>query len=84
MTHDIESESLPAHVSICQQRYHNLELRLNGLEKRIEKIEGLVQDIHDKIEGLARKQTDKWDRTQVAAITILMGVIGFVMARLWV
>lgn len=81
---DIESESLPAHVSICQQRYYNLEMRLNGLEKRIEKIEGLVQDIHDKIDGLAQRQTAKWDRTQVAAITLLMGVIGFVVARLWV
>jgi len=82
VTHDIEAESLPAHIAICQQRYHNLEVRLNGLEKRIERIEGLVEDIHRKIDGLAQRQTDKWDRTQVAAIAALVSLITFLASRL--
>lgn len=80
--HDIESESLPAHVSICQQRYHALEVRLNGLENRIEKIEELVMDIHQKIDRLAHSQTKKWDSTQTAIIAGLIGLACFLVGKI--
>lgn len=78
---DIEAESLPAHVSICQQRYHHLNLRIDQIEKQVEKIEKLVIDIHSKIADLAERQNQRWDKTQVALIASLVGVVGFLFSR---
>ena len=39
---ELERENLEAHVDLCQQRYENLESRLN-------KIEGKVEHIHADI-----------------------------------
>lgn len=41
---NIEKESLEAHVELCQQRYDNLDRRLNKIE---EKVENVHQDIID-------------------------------------
>ncbi len=32
---DIESESLPAHVALCQERYENMDRRLARIEKAL-------------------------------------------------
>lgn len=78
---DIESENLAAHVSICQQRYHHLDLRIQNVERRIEKIEELVIDIHAKIADLAERQNQRWDKSQVAIIGTLVGVCGYLLTK---
>ena len=35
---DLEKENLEAHVDLCQQRYEQLEGRLNKIEKKVESI----------------------------------------------
>jgi len=41
---NIEKESLEAHVELCQQRYENLDRRLNNIESKVERVH---QDIVD-------------------------------------
>jgi len=41
---NIEKESLEAHVELCQQRYENLDRRLNKIESKVERVH---QDIVD-------------------------------------
>lgn len=41
---NIEKESLEAHVELCQQRYDNLDRRLNKIESKVERVH---QDIVD-------------------------------------
>jgi tetrahydromethanopterin S-methyltransferase subunit G len=43
MSTDIESESLPTHVSLCQERYKHVEERLDKLET---KLDGLEKNIN--------------------------------------
>ena len=81
--HDIESESLPAHVSLCQERYRALEARLDGMEEKIQKIESLVLDIHNNLQKLSNRQNDRWSAAQVGVISLLISVIGALSARLF-
>jgi hypothetical protein len=39
-----ESESLPTHVSLCAQRYHALETRLDAVEKRLDDLASAVKE----------------------------------------
>ena len=42
---DLEKENLEAHVDLCQQRYEQLEGRLDKIEKKVESIHS------DMVEG---------------------------------
>lgn len=83
MEYDIESESLPAHVSLCQERYKALESRLDNLEEKIQKIESLAQSIHNDLQSLSNRQSDRWSSAQIGLISLLISVIGFLSARLF-
>jgi hypothetical protein len=39
-----ESESLPTHVSLCAQRYHALETRLDLVESRLDELSKTVKE----------------------------------------
>jgi hypothetical protein len=83
MAYDIESESLPAHVSLCQERYRALEGRLDTMEEKIQRIESLVTSIHDDLKNLSNRQNDRWSAAQVGVISVLIAVVGFLSARLF-
>ena len=83
MAYDIESESLPAHVSLCQERYRALESRLDAMEEKIQRIESLVTSIHDDLKNLSNRQNDRWSAAQVGVISVLIAVVGFLSARLF-
>lgn len=83
MIQAIETENLAAHVSICEQRYLNLEARLNEVERRIENIEGLVEKIHNKIDSMAQNQETRWDASKTAIIGALAGLAMFLLGHLF-
>lgn len=41
---NIEKESLEAHVELCQQRYENLDRRLNNIESKVERVHRDIVD----------------------------------------
>ena len=41
---DLEKENLEAHVDLCQQRYKQLESRLDKIEKKVESIHSDMND----------------------------------------
>lgn len=79
---DIESESLAAHVSICELRYLNLEGRIDDLGLRMEKIEAMVSDIRDRLQSITEKQNKKWDGAQTAIISLLISAVAFLLIRI--
>lgn len=81
--HDIETESLPAHVSICQERYRHLENRLDRVDQRLDKIDSYLADIHEKVDKLAENHRHKWDNTQLTVISALIGVCVFLISLLF-
>jgi tetrahydromethanopterin S-methyltransferase subunit G len=79
--HEIENTSLEAHVSLCAERYKNLDTRLNSVEKRLDKIEsGLVE-----IKELLQKDKNQLNGKVIVAagtvITILVSAIGFLLSH---
>jgi tetrahydromethanopterin S-methyltransferase subunit G len=82
MTNDIESSSLPAHVSLCQERYRALVHRMESIEHRIDKVEILAKEIHQKIDSITNHGDAKWNAAQVAVIGILLSISGFLAARM--
>ena len=83
MEYDIESESLPAHVSLCQERYKALESRLDLMEEKITKIESMLVDIHHKLVTVNQNQDHRWNHFQWMLIGLLVSAIGFLSARLF-
>jgi predicted nucleic acid-binding Zn-ribbon protein len=71
MAVEIEKKSLEAHVELCAERYDQLDKRLEGLESRMEKIEGHVVDIKDAIE----KSNNGQSKQLIAIGTTIIGVL---------
>lgn len=44
-----ERESLEVHVDVCAQRYALILQRLDSVDTRFDRIETVVQEIHDRI-----------------------------------
>lgn len=79
--HDIETENLEAHVSICQERYQQLANRFDSLESRIERVETVVLDIHSDIEDLKTAQNSRWDKARDVIIGVLFSTTAFLLAQ---
>lgn len=82
MAYDIESENLEAHVSICQERYLALADRLQSMDDRIDRIEHMVREIHERIDTMQLQNTDQWSDAKNVVIGILVGVTGFLLSQL--
>jgi hypothetical protein len=73
-TSDIENSSLPAHVSICSQRYKQLELRLVTLEVKMDQVQKEIIDGQRSLKGVII--------TSAASIVVAMiGVIGTILVK---
>lgn len=83
MISDIETESLAAHASICEQRYLNLDNRMTGLEKKVERIEELLGDIHQKIDRLSDQQNKQINAGLVYCVGLLLTVCGGLITKLF-
>lgn len=43
---DIEKENLEAHVELCSQRYHQLEVRLSAIEDKVGGLQRTIEQSH--------------------------------------
>jgi hypothetical protein len=73
--HDIENESLPAHVSICQERYRALESRLHSVEQRINGVDVQLQAIMALISQVHLDQQAQWTQARNWLIGILITAV---------
>jgi hypothetical protein len=79
-TTDIEKKSLEAHVELCAERYSNLEIKLEHLDNRMDKLEGHIVDIKDSL-GKVGGESNKTLITIGTSIfvALLTGMIGVVL-----
>ena len=82
MEYDIESESLPAHVSLCQERYRALEARLDQMEIKIANVESMIIEIHQKVLSIGQGQDHRWNHFQWMLIGLLVSAVGFLSSHL--
>lgn len=75
-----EEQDLKLHVDICQRRYNNLVDKIDDVEKRLDKIEGVLGEIKNV---LSSNKTDqlltylKWAGTVIGIL--LTGLIGTIV-----
>lgn len=81
ITHDIETESLEAHVSLCQERYLALERRMVAIENRMDEIGTMVAEVKTQVERLNERHTNRWDRGKDAVIGLLVACLGVLLVR---
>jgi len=81
--HDIESQSLPAHVSLCQERYSALVRRMDSIDSRIDEVETLVREINKKIDEISVQGQQRWTNAQIGVIGVLLSITGFLAARIF-
>lgn len=74
-TIEAESESLPTHVSLCSQRYQELESRMTSVETKLDVLETKVIESEKSIKGALIKA--------VAAIVVaLITATGTIVATI--
>jgi tetrahydromethanopterin S-methyltransferase subunit G len=77
---DIEKENLEAHVELCAERYRQLETKLDGLEKRMDKLEEHVVFIRGHLAETGNLQNKQLITIGTTIIGILMtSVIGLIV-----
>lgn len=78
--HDIEKISLEAHVSLCEERYQALARRFDHFESRLDRLETLVQEIHDRIDGLSRDHSQRFEHWHWVVTGVLASTVAFLIA----
>jgi hypothetical protein len=79
--HDIESESLPAHVSICQERYKQLDSRIGSVERHLIAIDITLSEIRDAINHDHKAQLKQFLTWASVIITGLLGSCGWLLTH---
>jgi hypothetical protein len=77
---EIEKKSLEAHVELCAQRYKFLEARLEDVDGKISALSEVIREVHDMVHKIAEKHNDQLLNWGVGIITVLMGIIGYLLA----
>jgi len=80
-THEIESESLPAHVSLCAERYKHLDSRITSIEKHLIAIDITLSEIRDAINADHKAQFKQFLGWASIIITSLLATCGWLITH---
>lgn len=80
-TTDIEKKSLEAHVELCAERYRMLELKIQNVESDVSSVKIMVTEVHDMMQKMAAKQTDRLISWGIGIIGFLIGTVGWLLAN---
>jgi 5-bromo-4-chloroindolyl phosphate hydrolysis protein len=79
-TTDIEKKSLETHVELCAQRYKYLEEKLETVEQTVINLNTVVREVHDMVQFMSQKNTDRLINWGVGIIVSLVGLVGWLLA----
>jgi 5-bromo-4-chloroindolyl phosphate hydrolysis protein len=80
-TTDIEKKSLETHVELCAQRYKYLEEKLETVEQTVINLNTVVREVHDMVQFMSQKNTDRLINWGVGIIVSLVGLVGWLLAQ---
>ena len=81
-TTDIEKKSLEAHVELCAERYRMLELKIQNVETDVGSVKTMVTEVHDMMQKMAAKQTDRLISWGIGIIGFLIGTVGWLISQI--
>ena len=79
--HDIEEQSLPAHVSLCAERYKHLDARITNIEKHLLAIDITLSEIRDAINHDHKAQLKQFLTWASVIIAGLLGTCGWLITH---
>jgi prefoldin subunit 5 len=80
-TTDIEKKSLETHVELCAQRYKYLEEKLEAVEQTVINLNTVVREVHDMVQTMSQRNTDRLINWGVGIIVSLVGIVGWLLAQ---
>ena len=80
-TTDIEKKSLETHVELCAQRYKYLEEKLETVEQTVINLNTVVREVHDMVQFMSQKNTDRLINWGVGIIVSLIGLVSWLLAQ---
>jgi hypothetical protein len=80
-TTNIEKKSLEAHVELCAERYNALESRLDNVDAKITKLDGIICEVRDLVQQMNSKRTDQLITWGVGIIGVLVAIVGYFISR---
>lgn len=80
-TTDIEKKSLETHVELCAQRYKYLEEKLETVEHTVINLNAVVREVHDMVQTMSQKNTDRLINWGVGIIVSLVSLVGWLLAQ---
>lgn len=78
---DIEKKSLEAHVELCAERYRALELQFINMQKNIDDVKTVVNEVHEIVHSMAEKRNSQLISWGLGIITFLTGVVGWLISQ---
>jgi hypothetical protein len=80
-TTDIEKKSLETHVELCAQRYKYLEEKLEAVEQTVINLNTVVREVHDMVQAMSQRNTDRLINWGVGIIVFLTGIVGWLLTH---
>ena len=80
-TTDIEKKSLETHVELCAQRYKYLEEKLETVEQTVINLNTVVREVHDMMQVMSQRNTDRLINWGVGIIVSLVGIVGWLLTH---
>ena len=80
-TTDIEKKSLEAHVELCAERYRMLELKIENVETTVGSVKKMVSEVHEMMQKISDKQTDRLIGWGIGIIGFLVGTVGWLLSH---
>jgi 5-bromo-4-chloroindolyl phosphate hydrolysis protein len=80
-TTDIEKKSLETHVELCAQRYKYLEEKLETVEQTVINLNAVVREVHDMVQVMSQRNTDRLINWGVGIIVFLTGIVGWLLTH---
>ena len=80
-TTDIEKKSLETHVELCAQRYKYLEEKLETVEQTVINLNAVVREVHDMVQSMSQRNTDRLINWGVGIIVSLVGIVGWLLTH---
>jgi hypothetical protein len=80
-TTDIEKKSLETHVELCAQRYKYLEEKLETVEQTVINLNAVVREVHDMVQRMSQRNTDRLINWGVGVIVFLTGIVGWLLTH---
>jgi prefoldin subunit 5 len=80
-TTDIEKKSLEAHVELCAERYRMLEMKIENVETNVGSVKKVVTEVHEMMQKITDKQTDRLISWGIGIIGFLVGTVGWLLSH---